>query len=59
MKRRWLTRWTPAEQQLAAQLLPWGECVECGSRTQYRVVERENGAPNGREWFVCERHLPS
>jgi hypothetical protein len=53
-----LRAWTEAERQLAEQLLPWGDCCECGARTQWRVVEREDGIPNGREWFVCGGHLP-
>jgi hypothetical protein len=55
--RRWEYRTTDAERDLWAQLLPWGDCTDCGARTQQRIVERENGIPNGREWFVCERHL--
>jgi len=56
-RRRWLHRNSPAEAGIAADLLPWGQCVECGALTQWRVVERVGGVPNGREWFCCESHL--
>jgi len=56
--RRWLYRNTAAEEGLAGQLLPWGECFACGVPTQWRILQRDNGIPNGVEWFVCPEHLP-
>jgi hypothetical protein len=54
----WLQQWFGAERDLAEQLLPWGACYACQTQTQTRVVEREAGIPNGREWFVCPEHQP-
>jgi hypothetical protein len=52
--------WEPSEAERTAWMesLTWGKCVECRKKTQTRVIERENGIPNGREWFVCPDHTP-